>query len=150
MSISTGAISELAISQINVPQELTANAVMFAFNPQDANFVLPAILDAEAVRFAFTGEFAIVGFPGPPKTITQLNLPDFDIPSAWTIDFGDPVIDYAGFSPRRGAFLVVLVDGNFALWLRQSQGVMRGLMLATVKRTFLRNLGPPFLASFIP
>lgn len=150
MSISTGAVSELAISQINLPQELSANAVMFAFNPQAATLQLPATFNADPVFFKFGGEPADTGFPGPPKTATQLDLPDFNLPSAWTIDFGDPIIDYAGFSPLRGAFLVVLVNGNFALWLGQSQGVMRGLMLATSKFEFLRNLGPPFMQSFIP
>jgi hypothetical protein len=172
MSISTSAVSELAISQINLPQELAAGAVMFSFtpqpatfllpqslnadrvmfsfNPQDTTFLLPQGLNADPVFFQFGGEQADTGFPGPPKSASQLNLPDFNLPSAWTIDFGDPIIDYAGFSPLRGAFLVVLVNGNFALWLHQSQGVMRGLLLAPKKLEFLHNLGPPFMQSFIP
>jgi hypothetical protein len=85
-----------------------------------------------------------------PLTIDPLTIPEFDVNAAWTVEFTNGFIDYAGFSPRLGAFLVRYTGGGFTLWLRMSQGVMRGLVIAPDKRVFLRNLGPPFLYSVLP
>jgi hypothetical protein len=150
MSISASAISELAFSQVSFPQLLQPDPVLYAFNPQDVDYLLPQTLSADPAAFAFLPQAASTNFPVAPRQVLVFDIPDFDIPSAWTIPLYGPLIIFAGYTPAFKAFIVRMVDGNFALWVGLSQGVMLGLQRATDRALFLKNLGPPFLSSFLP
>jgi hypothetical protein len=130
---------------------LFADPVQFAFAPQDADAaVANRTIAADPVVFSFEPTQATIVPTVVPFGVGPLTFPEFDINTAWTVEFYDGFIDFAGFSPQFGAFLVRYTGGAFTLWLRMPQGVVRGLSLATNKRAYLHNLGPPFLYSFLP
>jgi hypothetical protein len=154
----------------SVGQGIAADPVVFGFSPQDAVLARGYVLDAEPVTFTADPQDVVMAvlmhtlfadavvFDFAPQSATAtpsitplvaepFDLPEFNLQTAWTVSINNDFIIFAGFSPVLGAFFVRYTDGGFSLWLRQPQGVMRGLLLAPDQRLFLQNLGRPFLAS---